>query len=163
MKTARRESVAIAALLAAAILFGLWILPAGISLGGAGPGEGLSPRFMPRLATAAMVLALAWGLLSSLTGTRSPRKPREGRQSHIYMPIGGVAICLAFAGVGFALVGFYIGGICMAALLTVLLGERRPWVVIVFPTLLLAAIYLLFELALNVRLPRSGLIPGLPI
>lgn len=163
MKTVRRESAVIAALLAAAILFGLWILPAGISPGGDGTGEGLSPRFMPRLATAAMVLALAWGFLSSLTGKRSPRKPRDGKQSHIYIPIGGVAICLAFAGVGFALAGFYFGGICMAALLTVLLGERRAWVVIVFPTLLLAAIYLLFELALNVRLPRIGLIPGLPI
>ena len=159
----RRESIAIAALLAAAILFGLWILPASISPGEAGPGEGLSPRFMPRLATVAMVLALAWGLLSSLIGTRSPRKPQDGRQRHIYMPIGGVAICLAFAGFGFALAGFYFGGICMTALLTVLLGERRAWVILVFPILLLAAIYLLFELALNVRLPRFGLIPDLPI
>ena len=163
MRTVRRESVTIAALLAAAILFGLWILPAGISAGGDGTGEGLSPRFMPRLATAAMVLALAWGLLSSLIGKRSPRHPQDDRQSHIYMPIGGVAICLAFAGFGFDLAGFYFGGICMTALLTLLLGERRAWVIIVFPTLLLAAIYLLFELALNVRLPRFGLIPGLPI
>lgn len=163
MKTLPRESLAIAALLAAAIAFGLWILPAGIGPGGAGEGEGLSPRFMPRLATAAMALALAWGLLGSLAGTRAFREPDGDRESHVRIPIGGVAICLAFATFGFALAGFYIGGICMAAALTVLLGERRAWVIIVFPILLLAAIYLLFELALNVRLPRFGLIPGLPI
>lgn len=161
MKALPREPLAVAALLAAAIVFGLWILPAGIGPGGAG--EGLSPRFMPRLATVAMVLALAWGLLGSLIGTRPPRKPDSDGESHVRIPIVGVAICLAFATVGFALAGFYIGGICMAALLTVVLGERRVWVVILFPTLLLAAIYLLFELALNVRMPRFGLVPGLPI
>lgn len=161
MKALPRESLAIAALLAAAIVFGLWILPAGIGPGGAG--EGLSPRFMPRLAAAALVLALAWGLLGSLIGTRPARKPDSDEESHVRIPIVGVAICLAFATVGFSLAGFYIGGICMAALLTVLLGERRVWVIVAFPTLLLAAIYLLFELALNVRLPRLDLIPGLPI
>lgn len=161
MKALPRESLLVAALLAAAIVFGLWILPAGIGPGGAG--EGLSPRFMPRLATAAMALALAWGLLGSLIGKRPARQPDSDEESHVRIPIVGVAICLAFATFGFALAGFYVGGVCMSALLTVLLGERRAWVIVVFPTLLLAAIYLLFELALNVRLPRFGLIPGLPI
>ncbi len=163
MKRLNAESLGIGALLAAAILFGLWVLPAGIGLGGAGGGEGLSPRFMPQLATAAMVLALAWGLLNSLIRKKTTAKPAEGSESHVYVPIAGIAICMAFATIGFSLAGFYLGGICMAVLLTVLLGERRAWIIILFPTLLMATIYCLFELALNVRLPRFGLIPGLPV
>lgn len=163
MKRLRPESLGIGALLSAALLFGLWVLPAGIGLGGMGQVEGLTPRFMPQLATAAIVLALAWGLLNSLIRKQSTAKTVEGSESHVYLPIAGVTICMAFATVGFALAGFYLGGICMAVLLTILLGERRAWVIILFPTLLLAAIYLLFELALNVRLPRFGLIPGLPV
>lgn len=163
MKRLDAESLGTGALLAAAVLFGLWVLPAGISPGGAGGGEGLSPRFMPRLAAAAIVLALAWGLLNSLIRKPRAKKTASDGESHIYVPIVGVAVCMAFATIGFALAGFYIGGVCMAILLTVLLGERRAWVIILFPTLLLATIYLLFELALNVRLPRFGLIPGLPV
>ena len=127
-----------------------------------GPSEGLTPRFMPQLATAAIVLALAWGLLNSLIRTQTTAKQAEGSENHVFPPIAAVAICIAFATIGFALAGFYLGGTGMAVLLTVLLGERRAWVIILFPILLLAAIYLLFELALNVRLPRFGLIPGLP-
>ena len=117
---------------------------------------------MPQLASAAIVLALAWGLLNSLIRKQPSAKQAEGGKSHFYPPIAAVAICIAFATIGFALAGFYLGGACMAVLLTILFGERRAWVIILFPTLLLAAIYLLFELALNVRLPRFGLIPGLP-
>ncbi len=51
----------------------------------------------------------------------------------------------------------------MAVLLTLLLGERRVLISIVFPTLLLAVIYLVFEIGLQVRLPKSGLFPGLAI
>lgn len=140
----------------------MWILPAGIGLGGMNQGEGLTPRFMPQLATAAIVLALAWGFLNSLIRKQPVAKQAQGSESHVYPPIAAVAICIAFATIGFALAGFYLGGICMAVLLTVLLGERRARIILLFPILLLAAIYLLFELALNVRLPRFGLIPGLP-
>ena len=163
MKPVHQESLAIGAMLAAAILFGLWVLPLGIGAAGAGQGVGLSARFMPQLATLGIVLALAWGLYGSLTGTAPAVKAGGGQGGHVRKPIGAVAICLVFAVIGFELAGFYVGGVCMAVLLTVLLGERRLPVIVLFPTLLLATIYLLFEFALSVRLPKFGLIPGLPV
>lgn len=163
MKRIHPEVITIGAFLAAAITFGLLVLPAAIAPGGSSQGAGLSPRFMPQLAVASIVLALAWGLLGSLTGKQQAEQRTRRRSSQIRTPICGVAICLAFAAIGFELAGFYVGGICMTILLTLLLGERRPWVIILFPTVLLAAIYVLFELALTIRLPRLGLIPGLPI
>ena len=163
MKPVRRESLAIGAMLAAAILFGLWVLPLGIGAAGAGQGVGLSARFMPQLTTLGIVLALAWGLYGSLTGTAPAAKARRDQGGHARIPIGAVAICLAFAVIGFELAGFYVGGVCMAVLLTVLLGERRLPVIVLFPPLLMATIYLLFEFALNVRLPKLGLIPGLQV
>ena len=163
MKPVRPESIAISSLLAAAVVFGLWVLPLGIGLGAAGDGTGLSARFMPQLATMAMVLALAWGLYRSFVETGSADEPGRDQEGRVRIPIGGLLICLAFAVIGFDLVGFYVGGICMAVLLAVLLGERRPWVIVLFPTLLMAGIYLLFEVALSVRLPKFGLIPGLAV
>ena len=159
----RPESLALAGLLAVTVVFGLWVLPAAISLGAAGSGAGLSPRFMPQLATAGMALALAWGLYRSFTTAGAVDKPGGDPAGLARIPFGALLICLAFALIGFDVAGFYLGGICMAVLLAVLLGERRPWVVVLFPILLLAGIYLLFELALNVRLPRFGLIPGVPV
>ena len=159
----RPESIALGGLLAAAVLFGLWGLPLGIGLSAAGEGTGLSPRFMPQLAAVGMVVALAWGLYRSFVAPQAADGPNGDREGLARIPFGAWLICLAFAVFGFDLAGFYPGGICMAVLLTVLLGERRPWIIVLFPALLLVAIYLLFEFALNVRLPRSGLIPGLPI
>ena len=163
MKPVRPESIALGGLLAAALVFGLWVLPLGIGLGAADYGTGLSPRFMPQLATVGLVLALAWGLYRSFAGTRAARRPGGDQEGLARIPFGALLICLAFAVIGFNLAGFYLGGMCMAVLLAVLLGERRPWVIVLFPALLLAAIYLLFEFALNVRLPKFGLIPGLPV
>ena len=163
MKRISPEVITIGAFLAAAITFGLWVLPAAIAPGDSSQGAGLSPRFMPRLAVASTVLALAWGLFRSLVGNRQAEQQARRPREQILTPIYGVAICIVFAGIGFELAGLYLGGILMAVLLTLLLGERRPWVIILFPAVLLAAIYVLFELALNIRLPRLGLIPGLPI
>ena len=160
---ARPESLALAGLLAVTVVFGLWVLPAAIGLGAAGSGAGLSPRFMPQLATLGMALALAWGLYRSFATARVVDKPGGDPAGLARIPFGALLICLAFALIGFDVAGFYPGGVCMAVLLAVLLGERRPWVIVLFPILLLAGIYLLFELALNVRLPRFGLIPGVPV
>ena len=163
MKRIHPEVITIGAFLAAAITFGLLVLPTAIAPGDSGQRASLSPRFMPQLAVASIVLALAWGLLRSLGGKQQSGQQAGSRERQILTPIYGVAICIVFAGIGFDLAGFYVGGICMAVLLTLLLGERRPWVIILFPALLLATIYVLFELALNIRLPRLGLIPGLSV
>ena len=127
---------------------------------------GLSPHFMPRLAIAGIVLALAFGALMILSG-REPRGLPSGvpaqARSHPLRAVSAVVICLSFAYAGFSLAGFYLGGLAMAIILTLLLGERRVLAVFLFPVLILIVIYVIFELGLSIRLPKSGLIPGLPL
>ena len=127
---------------------------------------GISPQFMPRLAIAGIVLALAFGSLMLLMG-REPRGLVSGEAAraglHPLRAAGAVVICLSFAYAGFSLAGFYLGGVAMAIILTLLLGERRVLGVLLFPVLILIAIYAIFELGLSIRLPKSDLIPGLPL
>ncbi len=163
MKSLRSEPAAIALFLAGAAAFGFVLLPIGIQVGSANAGAGLSPRFLPQLATASLAIALVWGLFRAVAG-RGERQPADQTDgSNPRKPLVAATICMAFAIGGFDLAGFYLGGFVMAVLLTLLLGERRVLISIVFPTLLLAVIYLVFEIGLQVRLPKSGLFPGLAI
>ena len=161
-----REILAIALLLIAALAFGFVLLPYGIGLGYGSGGAGLSPRFMPQIATAGIALALAFGLIETIVVTDSTRE-----QPPLHVQNGGhplraiivVLICLFFAHVGFGLAGFYLGGVSMAALLILLLGERKVRNVLLFPIIILTVIYLVFELGFQIRLPKADFIPGLPI
>jgi TM2 domain-containing membrane protein YozV len=74
-----------------------------------------------------------------------------------------VAICLFFSLVGFRVAGFYLGGVAMAFFLMLLLGERKPFNILGVPILVLLVIYLVFELGFQIRLPKSGLIPSIPV
>ena len=65
-------------------------------------------------------------------------------------------ISMFFAYFGFAIGGFYLGGVAMAIVLTLLLGERKALNVVFVPVLVLASIYLIFELGLQIKLPKSG-------
>ena len=127
---------------------------------------GLSPNFMPRLAMFGISLALAFGLLMIITGRESRGQP-SGVPAvaglHPLRAVSAVLICMAFAFFGFAVAGFYLGGVAMAIILTLLLGERRVLTVVLFPILILAAIYAIFELGLQIRLPKSDLISGVPL
>ena len=163
MKSIRPESAAIAAFLGGVLAFGFGLLPAGIQVGPASVGTGLSPRFLPQLATASIAMALAWGLFRSVADRGKSDQPDQAAGPNPRKPLVAAAICMAFSTVGFDLAGFYLGGIAMAILLTMLLGERRVLISIVFPTLLLAVIYVVFEFGLQVRLPKFGLIPGLSL
>jgi hypothetical protein len=153
----------IAALLAITIAFGFGLLPAGIALGYGSDGAGLSPRFIPQLATAGIALALAFGLFQAVASKAPAEDASLATGDHPLRAASAALICLLSAYLGFALLGFYLGGAIMSAALMLLLGERRPLVVIVFPLLVLVVVYVLFELGLQVRLPKSGIFPGLSI
>ena len=166
MNSQRREILLLAGLIAVALGFGLSLLPIGIQEGFGSDGPGLSPRAMPQVAVAGIVLALGYGLLIALLGTartiEAQASPRL-RGAHPLRAIGAVLICFLFAYLGFALLGFYLGGVVMAVLLTLLLGERQVFKVVVIPILILALIYGIFELGFQIRLPKAGFIPGLPL
>ncbi len=166
MDSRRTEIVVIAGLLAATLVFGFFIIPAAIGLSFNTGGTGLSPRFMPQIATAGIALALAYGfVLLALTKGSDNAEPSIGSTTdrHPLRALGVVLICLLFAFLGFSVGGFYLGGIAMAFFLTLLLGERKVHNVVLVPILILASIYVVFELGLQIRLPKADIFPGLPI
>jgi hypothetical protein len=165
MTDRRREILLLATLIAITLAFAFGVLPEGIDEGFGGEGPGLSPSAMPRLAVAGIVLALAYGLLLAVQGTKpnTDAAALHPQGAHPLRAIGAVLICLTFAQLGFELLGFYIGGVLMAMLLTLLLGERQIFKVLVIPMLVCTLIYTLFELGFQIRLPKAGFIPGLPL
>ena len=166
MTEQRREVVLLAVLIVVAAAFGLGIIPTGIDEGYGASGPGLSTRAMPQLAVMGIVLALAWGLLLTVVAAkRAQEEPGldETGGAHPLRASGAVLICLFFALLGFQLLGFYIGGVAMAVVLTLLLGERQIFKVLVIPMLVLSLIYALFELGFQIRLPKADFIPGLPL
>lgn len=166
MTDRKREILIIVALLIATLIFGFGLIPIGIREGSGSSGPGLSPRFMPELATSGIALALIVGLLQYLIGSvpdADVETPSHHEGGHPLRAVAAMAICLLFAAFGFRVSGFYLGGVAMAALLTLLLGERKPLNIIVIPILVLAIIYVVFEFGFQIRLPKSGLIPGIPV
>ena len=156
----------IVVLLVATLIFGFYLIPLGINEGFGEIGPGLSPRFMPELATAGIALALAFGLACYLFFPSSQsdadiQSPDD--DGHPLRAVAVISICLFFAAFGFRVAGFYLGGVAMAALLTFFLGERKLLNVVVIPILVLAVIYVVFEMGFQIRLPKSNLIPGVPI
>jgi hypothetical protein len=161
-----RELLLIGGLIAGTLGLGFGLIPAGIEEGFGSRGAGLSPRAMPQVAVAGILLALTFGLLQMILA-KSPNDatPATGDKSgdHLLRAAGAVLICLLFAYIGFNAFGFYLGGVAMAAALTLLLGERKVLYVLLLPILILAVIYGLFELGFQIKLPKSDFIPGLPI
>jgi hypothetical protein len=166
VKTRRQQALLLSALIVLALVFAFVVLPREIQEGFASGGPGLSPRAMPELAVAGIILALAFGLISSFfaaaPSTDAPATP-PGLAAHPLRSLGALVVCLVFAYLGFSLLGFYLGGLLMATLLTLLLGERQVVKVLVIPILTLVVIYCVFELGFQVRLPKAGFIPGVPI
>jgi hypothetical protein len=166
MSVKSREIIIITVLLLSTAIFGFVLIPAGIGEGFGASGAGLSPRFMPELATIGIAGALLFGLARHLFVAASNEEPdssSEAEGGHPLRAVTVIAICLFFSLIGFRMAGFYLGGIAMACSLTLLLGERKLINVIVFPVLVLIVIYLVFEFGFQIRLPKLGLIPSVPI
>jgi TM2 domain-containing membrane protein YozV len=166
MSVKSREITIITVLLITTAIFGFVLIPVGIREGFGSDGAGLSPRFMPELATAGIALALIFGLLRHLFIAESNKSTGLESADEDERPLRAVvvvAICLFFSLVGFRVAGFYLGGVAMAFLLMMLLGERKLFNVLGFPILVLLVIYLVFEFGFQIRLPKSGLIPSIPV
>jgi len=166
MNVDRQETLVNAGLLVLTLVFGFVILPLGIGLGFGSGGAGLSPRALPQVATAGIALALIVGIIQSLAATSRPVEVLVTQQSsdrHPLRVLGAVMICMLFASFGFPLAGFYVGGAVMVAVLTILLGVRKVGTVFLFAILIVAAIYLIFEIGLQIRLPKSDWFSGVPL
>lgn len=161
-----RQLLVIGGLLACTLGLGFGVIPAGIEEGFGSKGPGLSPRIMPQIATTGITLALVFGLFRTiLAKDQIDETLATGEKSgdHPLRAAGAILICLLFAYIGFDALGLYLGGVAMAAALTLLLGERKLLYVLLLPILTVAVIYGLFELGFQIKLPKSNLIPGIPI
>jgi len=67
---------------------------------------------------------------------------------------------LIFAAVLVPKLGFLFGGAILLPVLLGIMGERRPAQLVVYPVLVLLAVWLLFEKLLSVRLPLGMLFAG---
>jgi hypothetical protein len=156
----------IGGLIAGTLGLGFGLIPAGIDEGFGSQGTGLSPRSIPQITVAGITLALAYGLFQTFLAKypidEAPTT-RDKSATHPLRAAGAVLICLLFAYIGFDAIGFYLGGVAMAALLTLLLGERKVLYVLLLPILTLALIYGLFELGFQIKLPKADFIPGISI
>lgn len=166
MSVRSREAAIIAGLLLVTAVFGLVLIPMGVPEGYGSGGAGLSPRFMPEIVTMGIAAALIFGLVKQLLTVKNAAGAEplpDGAVGHPMRAVIVIAICLFFSLVGFRMVGFYLGGVVMAASLTALLGERKILKVVVFPILVLIVIYIVFEFGFQIRLPKSGFISSIPV
>jgi hypothetical protein len=166
MSEKSREVAIIAGLLLTTAIFGFILIPIGIREGFGSGGAGLSPRFMPEIATIGIAVALIFGLVKQFLAAESTAgadAAAESVDSHPMRALIVISICLFFALIGFRVAGFYLGGVVMASSLTALLGERQILKVVVFPILVLVVIYIVFEFGFQIRLPKSGLISSIPV
>ncbi len=161
-----RQLLVIGGLLAGTLVLGFGLIPAGIEEGFGSKGPGLSPRIMPQIAATGIALALVFGLFRTIFAKDqidATLVTVAETGNHPLRASGAILICFLFAYIGFDALGFYLGGVAMAAALTLLLGERKVLFVLLLPILILALIYGLFEFAFQIKLPKSNLIPGVPI
>jgi len=166
MSEKSREIATIAGLLLVTAILGFVLIPIGIREGFGSDGAGLSPRFMPELATIGMAVALIFGLAKQFLAAESGDAAKSVSENNGGDPMRAlivISICLFFALIGFRVAGFYLGGVVMASSLTVLLGERKILKVVVFPILVLLVIYVVFEFGFQIRLPKSDLISSIPV
>ena len=154
----RAQLAAILALLAAALVFLLAGVPLGIAPYRLEAGLGFSPRLVPAVAATGLVLALCFGLVATLrAGSAQAHSEGQDRGDAEAPDLRRIAIaallCLGFAFLVPVAGGFYLLGAALVAAVAWLLGERRIGWLVMYPVLLLASIYAIFELGFQLRFP----------
>jgi hypothetical protein len=156
-----RETIVTLLAMALVLVFMLLVIPAGIGVGfsvSASPG---TPRLVPQLASAGMILALLCGLVAILRhGSAMPPadvqndSTGESTAAVTWRPAIVSVVCLLVAFWGFAWLGFYAGSALLMVVLKLLLGERRPVHLIIVPLLTVVCIYVLFDLGFQINMPQ---------
>lgn len=135
--------------LSLALIF--WIIPT--QSGGSGSVDyGTSPEFLPQLAAIAILLLSVALLVQQMTASSQTNRPN---------PFSGIPWLRLLAGglvaLGGALLMSYVGDLVALPAIVLagawLFGERRPLVLIVYPILVTAAMYGIFEKLFEASLP----------
>jgi hypothetical protein len=154
----RAQLAGIVTLLVGALAYLLVGVPLGIVPYRLESGLGFSPRLLPVVAAVALAAALCFGLVATLRAGGSGGAADEGGGADT----GGTdtrriviaaLLCLGFAFLVPVAGGFYLLGAALVAAIAWLLGERRPAWLVVYPVLLLASVYGIFEWGFQMRFP----------
>ena len=155
------EAVTIAGLLVLTALFYFFIVPWQVDSGGA---VGLSPRFAVDVVVYGIAafclqrLARLWLLPHARGGVEynehlTDTEPRHyGRISIIF------AGCLIYGYLLIDLLGFYVSSILVMVGFAFVQGERRLTVLILYPLGIAVLLYIVFDVAFQMRLPAGALI-----
>jgi hypothetical protein len=167
------ETVLLIAFIVLAAVLALVVVPAGIS---ASRMPGVTPRTVPYGVAAGIALlclirlAALWIVPQSLAGASEvvasdpeadlepDSEPEEERYTGRLALI--VAGCFLFSALLVPYLGFYLAGISFVAGIMGILGERRLRFLVLVPTGLALAIYVLFEMGFSIRLPKGTLLLG---
>lgn len=118
-----------------------------------GQTEGAEEAFVPRLT----VLGLA--IPSLIMFVRRPRSVTPLNfypEAFVRSTLPTLGLFLAYL-IGVSYVGFYVSTACFLILSLLLFGERRVKTLILAPTVLLAAVYVVVSVFLNFQLPAGML------
>jgi putative tricarboxylic transport membrane protein len=113
----------------------------------------MKPTLFPTLAAVGLFVTATLALIQSL---RSPQEnPLKGLTRHVAMQMGIlVAILYAFA-LAFEPVGYWISGILVSAILSLFLGNRNIWTLLLLSLGVPSFIYFVFTKLLYVSLPEG--------
>jgi hypothetical protein len=161
----------LAVLLACVAVFTLWVVPASVvDPEGFGYAQGLAPSFCVYLVAALAAGILVLRLVRVLRGVDDDsiigpdaHDTEEDGEAPASRARSGVIIgsCLVFAFLLIPYAGFYVSSFAFVVFLAVTMGEQRAAVLILLQALLIAGIYVGFELGFTIVLPRGELMQPL--
>jgi putative tricarboxylic transport membrane protein len=131
------------------------------SLGGsANLRAGLSPSFFPRLALgclAGLSLAMALSTLKSLYSGKTECN-HEGKDDPVDLRQVAMVMLATLAYVNLMdIIGYYAATFAFLVIVSSLLGIRKLGSLLLMPSIVVLSVFLLFEKALTIQLPRGSL------
>lgn len=152
-----REALLLIALLAGVAGTVFWVVPASVDdPEGFGYAQGLPPSFTVYL------VALLGGVVMLVRLLRLWRNPRldvvevdAGERRLGSQALWIIVVCLLFAFLLIPKVGFYPSSLLFIVTASLILGERRPLFLTAPPILVTGGLYLAFEHAFSIFLPRG--------
>ena len=152
-----REALLLALMLAGVAGFVLWVVPASVEdPEGFGYAQGLPPSFTVYL------VALLGGAVMLVRLLRLWRNPdlsvveaEAGEPGHGSRAASIIGVCLLFALLLIPNLGFYPASLLFIVVASLILGERRPLFLIAPTIVVTGGLFLAFEYAFNIFLPRG--------
>lgn len=170
LETRAGETVLLLGFIGLAAVLWFVVVPAGIPTSRMSAGAAVTPRSLPyavalSIAVLCLVRLAALWLLPQpeLEDPQVPAGSGAGETRHPFRLAAIVVLCLFYGHTLIPLAGFYLSSILLLAVVAVLLGERHWPTLLLVPTGLAAAVFLLFERGFMIRLPKGAIASLWPV